>query len=196
MRGAFFFLCLAFLGIALPALPVSAGSAPQWEVLPVNSRIDWTLASPPREDSGAFPNVSAHLSFDPDKPKDSHANGFVSIACIRSEDGADAATAFGRWLKATLWPRLYFDARSFSKAENGGYRAEGLVWLRGRPVPFSAPFSVRFYDELDATPPMRYARFILHATLSRAAIPADRDAPDFPAEALEITMRLEARRLL
>jgi cytochrome b561 len=109
---------------------------------------------------GVFERWDARIRFDPDDLKASAVEVSVDTQSARTGDAmVDGALPTPDWFDVKTHPQAHFISDAISAREEGGYRAEGRLTLRGatHPVAFdftlsdlaAPPVTTRFSLELD-----------------------------------------------
>jgi polyisoprenoid-binding protein YceI len=107
------------------------------------------------------------------------------------------------WFAASDFPLAIFETTGFKylgsdKIGIGSYIAEGTLTIRGKPIKITLPFSAKFYEDNDTSPPTRYALIIGTTTLKRTDFgigQGDWAKTDAVADEVKIAIHIEARQV-
>lgn len=148
-------------------IPVASANvvstAPQWDIVPQNSKIQFTATQYGQEFSGVFGGFDGQIYFDPENPEQSVAQIVVTIAPISTgSDDRDAQAVSAEWFDAKQFPQAVFKTTSFEKTELGSYIAHAQLTIRDVMFPVDMPFTLDVKEENGNTSAFMKAELVLN----------------------------------
>lgn len=141
----------------------------KWEALPAESSVEWTAVYTGKPITGGFSSFATDIHFDPLKLDKSTVEVKLDTAKITSDDkDAESALPGAEWFNASVFPQAVFEAKSFTHVEDEKYRAEGTLTIGDKKNTVVLPFSVHFYQDTEANPPVRYAQMAAETVIKRS----------------------------
>lgn len=188
------------LAIALFSHTAMAGDvAAHWKILEDKSAIEWTATYGDKPVTGSFPAFTADVAFDVDHVDASRATVKIDVAKIKSADrDAQDNLPTGDWFAASQFPQAVFETTSFKHIKDDQFEVEGTLSVRNKSAKVTLPFTAKFYDDKDASPPVHYARIQGETTIKRTAIgvgTGDWSQTDTVHDDVKLVIRLEARQV-
>jgi polyisoprenoid-binding protein YceI len=173
--------------------------AAHWQILADKSAIEWTASYGGKPVSGSFRDFTADIAFDADHVDASRATIKIETGKVKSDD-KDAAENLptGEWFAAARFPLATFEATHFTHIKDDQFQVEGTLTVRDKTVKVTLPFTAKFYDDKDASPPARYARIEAETLLKRTALgvgQGDWSQTDTIADDVKVVVRLEAKQI-
>jgi polyisoprenoid-binding protein YceI len=127
----------------IAALTIPAASAADWTVNPAHSRLGYEVIIDGSKVEGAFGNWQAQIVFDPAALDAARATVTVDLATNTSGNGTrDEALAGPKWFDVPNTPKAVFETTAFRQTGADAYEADGLLTMRGTPVPITLPFAL------------------------------------------------------
>lgn len=198
------FACLGAWLYCVPAMAETTPSPVQrWEILPEKSAIEWSVPYGDKAITGTFPRFTADIFFDKGRLNASSAAIRVTTAEFTADDNdAKQYLTAPEWLAVKQFPEAIYAVDTFTfigndKENQGAYRADGRLKLRGIEKPLTLNLSMIFFDDTETTPPTRYARVIGEGRIKRADYDlggADWSSTDAIGGEVTLTVRLEAKQ--
>ena len=149
-----FLSALAMLMLSSPAYATT-----RWETLTDKSSIEWTAQYGGKPVSGSFPGFTAQIAFDKDQLDASRVVVNIDVAKLKSDDKDAQDNLLTRdWFNAVEFPTATFETTSFTHVKDDQYMLEGTLKVRDKTAKLSMPFTAKFYDDKDVSPPVHYAR--------------------------------------
>lgn len=169
----------------------------KWEVLPKESSIEWTAVYTGKPITGGFSSFASDIRFDPQKLDRSSVQVQIDTAKITSDDkDAESALPGAEWFNASVFPHAVFEAKSFTHVEDEKYRAEGTLTIGKKKNTVVLPFSVHFYQDTEAKPPVRYAQMAAETVIKRTEFGLGKgewSKTDLVLDDVKVTINIKAR---
>ena len=176
----------------------AADTIAHWQVLPDKSAVEWTATYGGKPVSGSFPSFTADIAFDADHLDASHATIKFETGKVKSDDkDARENLPATDWFSAAQYPLATFECSKFTHIKDDQYKAEGTLAVRDKKVKVTLPFTAKFFDDKDASPPVRYARIQGETTVKRTALglgQGDWAATDTIPDDVKVAIRIEAKQ--
>jgi polyisoprenoid-binding protein YceI len=192
-------LILSGMVLAACAGGACADSTNHWQVLKDKSTLEWTASYGGKPVSGTFPDFTADIAFDPEHLDTSRATVKVETGAVKSGDhDAQENLPTGDWFAASQFPLATFEVTAFRHVKDDAYEADGTLTMRDKTEKVTLPFTAKFYDDKDASPPVHYARILGEATVKRTALgvgQGDWSQTDTIADDVKVAIHLEAKQI-
>jgi cytochrome b561/polyisoprenoid-binding protein YceI len=171
------------------ATPAPAGAPPAWRVDQSASTIRFSGAHAGAPFQGRFARWSADIRFDPNNLDASSA--VVTIQTASASDGValhDQSLPSAEWFDIANYPTARFRTERIER-HGDGYRARGVLTLKGRPIDVRLPFTLTIHGD----------RAIMDGQMSLRRRDADLGMESDPdaewvSEEIEIAVHVEAAR--
>lgn len=193
MRGAALFV----IGLAL-ALPGRALAAPQWHVLPGESTLSFTARQNGAPTEGGFGHFDGTILFDPGDLAHARIDIDVDMTDVTSSyDELVDTLKTATWFSSAAFPKAHYTATQITKADDGGYRAEGTLTLRGVSAPVALTFKFEEMGPKAGASGTLRAVATGHATVMRTAFGVGQGSwakTDEVADAVAVAFKVAAER--
>ncbi len=168
-----------------------------WEVLPQESSIEWTAIYTGKPVTGGFSSFTSDIRFDPQKLDKSSVQVKIDTARITSDDkDAESSLPGAEWFNASVFPHAVFEAKSFTHVEDEKYRAEGTLTIGEKKNNVVLPFSVHFYQDTEASAPVRYAQMAAETVIKRSEFGLGKgewSKADLVLDDVKVTINIKAK---
>ena len=158
MKQKHFFASLGLAVLACTA--TAAANAGEWQ-LGATSRIGFSFQQQGTKYSGRFETFTASINIDPANVEGGSIVGTVQTDSVNTRDyDRDSTLTDGDWFDSSNYPEAVFESASITANDDGGYKAEGTLTLKGTSKPATMNFTFDAGDtsaEFAAT--MRVNRF-------------------------------------
>jgi polyisoprenoid-binding protein YceI len=133
---------LTMLGVT--TLMATSAFAKTWDIDAQKSSLRFTAEQAGEKFSGKFPNVKAHVTFDPENAGDADIRIEIPVASIQveGEDRQEEITG-SDWFDAKQFATASFVATQTAKQPDGSFVANGTLTIRGVSKPLELPFTLR-----------------------------------------------------
>src|SRR5262249_18824366 len=123
----------------------------------------------------------------------------IETGKVKSDDkDAQDNLTTADWFSSVRYPLATFEATHFTHVKDDEYSAEGTLTVRDKTAKVTLPFTAKFYDDKNASPPARYARIQGDVTIKRTQLgvgQGDWSQTDTIADDVKVTVRLEAKQV-
>lgn len=133
---------LVLSAIAWISAPPPA-EAQEWTVSKAKSSVSVQLFVDGQAVEGRFGNYKAEILFDPEEPADGEISITIDAASLRTGDAQrDAALFSPQWLNGGAYPSIRLTSRTIKQLEEGSYRMEADLTIKGVTRRIVVPLSV------------------------------------------------------
>lgn len=133
-------LLAVLLLTAAPAL-----AAPQWDMVPDQSKLAFSGTQMGGAFSGVFKSFTPVIIFDADDLAKSKVTADIDLASIDTGDGErDTAAKSRDWFDIQNTPIARFESTGFRKTGDNAFEADGNLTIRSVTVPVVLPFTLDF----------------------------------------------------
>ncbi len=190
---------LALALIVLPCIAHAENTAPHWQVLADKSSIEWSASYGGQLIKGSFSDFTADVVFDPQNLNASKVIAKIAMAKVKSTDSdAEASLPTNEWFGAAQYPVAVFETNNFKHIEADNFEATGTLTIRDKTIKITLPFTAKFYDDKDTSPPTHYARIMGETTLNRLDFgvgQGDWAKTDVVANEVKLAIHIEAKQV-
>lgn len=181
---------------ASPGDKVARFNAPQWEIVPQQSRIGFKAKVEGADFEGQFTSFDGDIFFNPDHPEHSFADITVDIASVQSASTERDQYIVDRpWLYAESFPKSRLQVLKITKTAENQYVAMGMLTLRDVSRPVTIPFTLTTStDDSGATMADMQGSFSINR-LDFGVGTGEWSKTDQVANALSVTVSLKAQRM-
>jgi polyisoprenoid-binding protein YceI len=139
-------LWLASSIICLASAALNA-TAPQWTMIPGDSKLTFTATQNGAPVSGEFNSFTAAINADPVDLKSSMIDIVVDMNSITASYPELKDTLISSdWFNVKMFPKAEFKATNFKKTADNNYQAMGTLTIRDKLVPVTLTFTADLVD--------------------------------------------------
>jgi len=180
---------------AVAAAPEMVSDAPQWTIIPEQSRIGFKVDVQGAPFEGQFKQFDGVIAFDPDNLPQSRADMRVAIASVSTgSDERDEYIRMKPWLFVESFPESEFVTTQIEKTGENQYVAHATLTMRGVSLPVNVPFSLAIsQNETGDTVAAMEATFSINR-LDFGIGTGEWSSPETVGIAPTVTVSLQAKR--
>jgi len=136
-------MMLRLVLIAILALLTRPLAAADWSLVPEKSEIAFSGIHLGNVFEGVFKTWSVEISFEPDQLDAAHARVLVQTGSATTGNKLyDGTLTSGDWFDAARHPEAVFEATGFRANDTRRLSAEGVLLIKGKPVPLTLDFTL------------------------------------------------------
>lgn len=120
----------------------SLAQAAEWSVNKETSSVGFVGEQQGTRFNGRFETFDATIAFDPDAPAEGRITGSVATDSVNTRDhDRDAALTDRDWFDSANYAEATFESESIEKLDDGSFRADGQLTLKGTAKPAALTFT-------------------------------------------------------